>query len=166
MKKKKQILKILSLIFILVITLMMLLIFLYHIIFAKGKDDIDNNYTKHYKIVTEDISELSNGEYSVLAIHNGISYMAREINIVYVKYDKTKISIFEAEKNNYITLKEIVNYMTPISDDMNFYKYDGTNEISKDKFSILICKSKIVIDTYENNKIIESFSNDLDCKKE
>jgi len=132
---------------ILLLILMVLTLFIRKIIQSKNEE--------HYRIMIEDVSEFSDFDdyykYNVLGLYKDYMYLVREIDLVYIKNNGSKVSFLEALEKKYITLKELTSYMNLVSDEELFYKYDGTSEISKDKFSLLICDDKIIVDTFESD---------------
>lgn len=118
-------------------------------------EKIQNKNENYYKIITEDVSEFSdfdeNYKYNIFGSYKNYIYLVKKIDLVYIKNDGSKVSFLEALEKNYITLKELTSQMNLVSDEELFYKYDGTSEISKDKFSLLICDDKIIVDTFESD---------------
>ncbi len=124
----------------------------------KEESNISGNKTNepHYRLKVEDMSKYLESTnqtgYVFLGWYNNHKYLVGEIDLVYVKYDRNIISFIEALEKKYITLEELTNSMDLVPGSNSFYKYDGTNgtnELSKDKFSILICDDKIIIDSFD-----------------
>ncbi|MCI8330756.1 MAG: hypothetical protein HFE04_01495 [Bacilli bacterium] len=139
--------------------ILILMLSILYLLFSK-KEETNKNKTNepHYRIKVEDMSKYlestDQNRYTLLGFYNNYKYLVGEINLVYVKYDKNTISLIEALQKQYITIEELTNSMDLVVGSKSFYKYDGTdgnNELSKDKFSILICNDRIIIDSFDKD---------------
>ena len=138
--------------------ILVIMTILYLFFSNKEESNISGNKTNepHYRLKVEDMSKYLESTnqtgYVFLGWYNNHKYLVGEIDLVYVKYDRNIISFIEALEKKYITLEELTNSMDLVPGSNSFYKYDGTNgtnELSKDKFSILICDDKIIIDSFD-----------------
>lgn len=118
---------------------------------TEDKEPNYDPYEPYYKLKVKNFSgELANGNFIVTRIiDDNITYASRLIYIMYQKYDRTEISIEEAIEKKYISLEEILSYMTPVSEKKILYKYDGNGDLCESKFSIHVCPNIIGFDVYE-----------------